>query len=92
MADPNLQYYAPAQNLPELADSAYVDADAPPPGARIYEEYRQEKRQNVQLIQLTSGNLVVDVPVPDRVLQNAVYKDSEEFTHMRYTVPIHLPP
>lgn len=39
----------------------------------------------MRLVQLTSGNLVVDVPVPEKVLHNAIYRENEEFTHLRYT-------
>ncbi|KAF9437002.1 hypothetical protein BGZ76_002312 [Entomortierella beljakovae] len=36
-------------------------------------------------VKLTSGNLVLDCPVPPKFLQTLKYQDGEEFTHMRYT-------
>lgn len=78
--DPVPAYYAtPAYN------QAFTEENAPPPGARLHHEYQQQKVREVRMIQLTSGNLVVDCPVPDRVLQNAIYRENEEFTHLRYT-------
>ncbi|KAI9346756.1 chitin synthase-domain-containing protein [Zopfochytrium polystomum] len=44
------------------------------------------RRRTLRNIELTSqGNLVIDVPVPDKVLELARLRDREEFTHMRYT-------
>ncbi|KAI9590938.1 glycosyltransferase family 2 protein [Syncephalis fuscata] len=63
----------------------YDNAQAPPPNARRYQNYQDGRRRSIRRIELTSGNLVVDCPVPDRILTNAVYRDGEEFTHMRYT-------
>ncbi|CAG8825897.1 11766_t:CDS:1, partial [Gigaspora rosea] len=36
-------------------------------------------------VELTHGNLVLDCPVPDKVLRNVKYNDGEEFHTMRYT-------
>ncbi|KAF9994412.1 Chitin synthase, class 1 [Entomortierella chlamydospora] len=36
-------------------------------------------------VKLTSGNLVLNCPVPQKFLSTLKYKDDEEFTHMRYT-------
>ncbi|KAF9185420.1 Chitin synthase, class 1 [Haplosporangium sp. Z 11] len=36
-------------------------------------------------VRLTSGNLVLDCPVPSKLLRTLKYQDGEEFTHMRYT-------
>ncbi|KAG0052606.1 Chitin synthase, class 1 [Gryganskiella cystojenkinii] len=36
-------------------------------------------------VKLTSGNLVLDCPVPSKFLNGLKYKEGEEFTHMRYT-------
>lgn len=44
-----------------------------------------EQRRAVKQIELTSGNLVVDIPVPDKVLTNTVHRVGNEFTHLRYT-------
>jgi hypothetical protein len=44
------------------------------------------RKATIRHIPLTpEGNLVIDVPVPDRVLYNAKYRSGDEFTHMRYT-------
>ena len=44
------------------------------------------RKATVRIIPLTpQGNLVIDVQVPDRVLQNAKHQKGDEFTHMRYT-------
>ncbi|KAL5039483.1 chitin synthase [Batrachochytrium dendrobatidis JEL423] len=44
------------------------------------------RKRTVRNIPLTpQGNLVIDVPVPDRVLQMGKIGSGEEFTHMRYT-------
>lgn len=39
----------------------------------------------VKRLPLFRGNLVINCPVPDRILQNVTHKDSEEFQMMRYT-------
>lgn len=36
-------------------------------------------------IKLTDGNLVIDLPVPERLKNLLARRESEEFTHMRYT-------
>jgi chitin synthase len=41
--------------------------------------------QSVRHVKLTQGNLVLDCPVPDKLLRNVKYSTGEEFTHMRYT-------
>ena len=44
------------------------------------------RKATVRHIPLTpEGNLVIDIPVPDRVLYSAKYQNGDEFTHMRYT-------
>ncbi|KAJ3029489.1 UNVERIFIED_CONTAM: Chitin synthase, class 2 [Siphonaria sp. JEL0065] len=44
------------------------------------------QRRTVKKVELTKeGNLVLDIPVPDRVLQLGQFKEGEEFTQMRYT-------
>ncbi|KAJ2960881.1 hypothetical protein NQZ79_g3856 [Umbelopsis isabellina] len=42
-------------------------------------------RKTVRHVELTQGNLVLDCPVPDKLLRNVKYTTGEEFTHMRYT-------
>ncbi|KAF9103772.1 Chitin synthase, class 1 [Mortierella sp. AM989] len=36
-------------------------------------------------VKLTSGNLVLNCPVPSKFLSTLKFQDDEEFTHMRYT-------
>ncbi|KAJ3006591.1 Chitin synthase, class 2 [Thoreauomyces humboldtii] len=44
------------------------------------------RKRTVRKIPLTpQGNLVLDIPVSDRVLNNGKFRDEEEFTHLRYT-------
>ncbi|KAJ3139081.1 Chitin synthase, class 2 [Physocladia obscura] len=43
-------------------------------------------RRTVKQVELTEqGHLVLDIPVPDRVLQLGQFKSGDEFTTMRYT-------
>ncbi|KAI8621114.1 chitin synthase-domain-containing protein [Chytriomyces sp. MP71] len=43
-------------------------------------------KKTVKKVELTKeGNLVLEIPVPDRVLQLGEYKSGDEFTQMRYT-------
>ncbi|KAJ3153886.1 Chitin synthase, class 2 [Geranomyces variabilis] len=45
-----------------------------------------QRKRTVRKIPLTpQGNLVLEIPVSDRVLNNGKYRSEEEFTHMRYT-------
>ncbi|RKP14839.1 chitin synthase-domain-containing protein [Piptocephalis cylindrospora] len=67
------------------AGGGYATGTGYQPTTEAFDDYRAQKRQSVRHVELTSGNLVVDCPVPDRVLSNAVYREGEEFTHMRYT-------
>ncbi|KAI8816432.1 chitin synthase-domain-containing protein [Fimicolochytrium jonesii] len=44
------------------------------------------RKKTVRKIPLTpQGNLVVDIPVSDKVLSNGKHRQEEEFSHMRYT-------
>ncbi|RKP09671.1 glycosyltransferase family 2 protein [Thamnocephalis sphaerospora] len=76
---------SPQQYSGHSPEHLYDTTQAPPPNARRYQGYQDDRRRSMRRVELTSGNLVVDCPVPDRVLANAVYRDGEEFTHMRYT-------
>lgn len=38
-----------------------------------------------QILLTPQGNLVIDMPVPEKVLRNARLTDGDEFTHMRYS-------
>ncbi|KAJ3275492.1 Chitin synthase, class 2 [Terramyces sp. JEL0728] len=54
--------------------------DAPPP------QQQYGRKRTVRQIPLTpQGNLVIDVPVADRVAKLGKYSTGDEFTHMRYT-------
>ncbi|CAG8711429.1 11719_t:CDS:2, partial [Cetraspora pellucida] len=46
---------------------------------------RANKRKSYRHIELTNGNLVLDCPVPDKVLRNVGFTKGDEFEHMRYT-------
>ncbi|KAH6594845.1 hypothetical protein BASA50_006319 [Batrachochytrium salamandrivorans] len=47
------------------------------------------RKRTVRNIPLTpQGNLVIDIPVPDRVLHMGKISTGEEFTHMRYTAVV----
>ncbi|CAG8657095.1 6938_t:CDS:2 [Dentiscutata erythropus] len=46
---------------------------------------KYERRRSARHVELTHGNLVLDCPVPDKVLRNVKYSDDEEFSTMRYT-------
>ncbi|CAG8540628.1 5003_t:CDS:2, partial [Ambispora leptoticha] len=46
---------------------------------------KANRRKSVRHVELTEGNLVLDCPVPDRILRNVQYTSGDEFTKMRYT-------
>ncbi|KAF9431630.1 Chitin synthase, class 1 [Entomortierella beljakovae] len=46
---------------------------------------QHRRYKTTRKVKLTSGNLVLDCPVPSKFLQGCKYKEGEEFTHMRYT-------
>ncbi|CAJ0759201.1 6213_t:CDS:2 [Entrophospora sp. SA101] len=46
---------------------------------------KANKRKSVRHVELTKGNLILDCPVPDKILRNVQYTTGEEFTSMRYT-------
>ncbi|RKP25925.1 glycosyltransferase family 2 protein [Syncephalis pseudoplumigaleata] len=43
------------------------------------------RRRTVKRVELTHGNLVVDCPVPSKMLERCVYRSGEEFTRLRYS-------
>jgi len=43
------------------------------------------RKRTIRNINLTNGNLVIESPVADQVLQRAAFRNGEEFTHLRYT-------
>ncbi|CAG8523397.1 11363_t:CDS:2 [Ambispora gerdemannii] len=47
---------------------------------------RQPRRyKTTRRVELSKGNLVLDCPVPSKLLEQCPRKDQKEFTHMRYT-------
>lgn len=81
--------YGPDPHQAEPIDPAHPDLeggyeDAPPPPANA--PIRRWK--TVKEVQLFNGNLVLDCPVPPRLLnqiQHAQPPERDEFTHMRYS-------
>ncbi|OMJ24313.1 Chitin synthase 2 [Smittium culicis] len=69
---------------PELS-ILYDVSNAPPVDSRLYQTYQEQRMRNLKQVELTSGNLVVDCPVPDKVLKAGKFQNTNEFTHMRYT-------
>ncbi|KAJ1891283.1 hypothetical protein LPJ66_007009, partial [Kickxella alabastrina] len=69
---------------PHIAN-LYDTQNAPPPGARNFKRFQSQRRRDLKRIELTAGNLVIDRPVPNALLNKCKFKDAKEFTHMRYT-------
>ncbi|OLY82960.1 Chitin synthase 1 [Smittium mucronatum] len=69
---------------PELS-VLYDVSNAPPVDSRLYQTYQEQRMRHLKQVELTSGNLVVDCPVPDKVLKAGKFQSTHEFTHMRYT-------
>ena len=65
--------------------------NALPPGTPDTRHYgpappaQRRRFHTTKKVKLTSGNLVLDCPVPSKFLAGLKYKEGEEFTHMRYT-------
>jgi hypothetical protein len=47
--------------------------------------HHQLRRYKTKRIPLVKGNLVLDCPIPDKLFDAIPRRNSEEFTHMRYT-------
>lgn len=43
------------------------------------------RRKVTRRLQLTNNNLVIDCPIPDRLLGALTFSDHDEYSHMRYT-------
>ena len=43
------------------------------------------RKGTVKKVELKGGKLVVDIPVPDKVLSFGKFREGKEFTHLRYT-------
>ncbi|PVU89863.1 hypothetical protein BB561_005142 [Smittium simulii] len=63
----------------------YDVSNAPPADSRLYQAYQQQRLRHLKQVELTSGNLIVDCPVPDKIIKAGKYQTGHEFTHMRYT-------
>jgi chitin synthase len=77
--NPNIEDDANGPNLHfQLPAGPNVRRGEPPP--RQPRRYKTMKR-----VELTNGNLVLDCPVPPRLLSTLPNKTDREFTHMRYS-------
>ena len=62
-----------------------------PPGTPDTRHYgpapvaQRRRFHTTKKVNLTSGNLVLDCPVPSKFLKTLKHQEGEEFTHMRYT-------
>jgi hypothetical protein len=83
------------QMMPAMASmQPQMMVGAPPVMIQQQQQQQQQLpqpviRRNTTLRQFelsVQGNLVIDIPVPDMVLEKAQFKKGEEFTHMRLVV------
>ena len=85
--EPSTSYGPDPHNIEPIQDIGDVEAgynDAPPPPANA----AIRRWKTVKEVQLFNGNLVLDCPVPPRLLnqvQHAQPPERDEFTHMRYS-------
>ncbi|KAH8550919.1 chitin synthase 1 [Umbelopsis sp. PMI_123] len=73
---------------PSPSPSPHVRYPPSPGGGMHYGEAPRRvarRYKTVRKVPLTSGNLVLDCPVPSKYLAAVPRKDEKEFTHMRYT-------
>ncbi|KAF8932619.1 chitin synthase 2 [Dissophora ornata] len=98
---PHLNQQNPFASTPDLSQQPpHVQFDmsggAPaagtvPPGTPDTRHYgpaptaQRRRYQTTKKVKLTSGNLVLDCPVPSKFLKTLKHQEGEEFTHMRYT-------
>lgn len=73
---PELHDGPPTPGVPSRTNSPY--AQPPPIG-------EQPRRWKMNRVELFNGNLVLDCPVPQKLLATLPIKQGREFTHMRYT-------
>lgn len=64
---------------PDDTESGYFPSSAPTPQPQI------KRWKTVKKVELYKGNLVLDCPVPKKLLTLCPLKEEREFTHMRYT-------
>lgn len=98
---PHVNQANPFASTPDLGQQKppHVQFDMPgsagsstlPPGTPDTRHYgpaptaQRRRYQTTKKVKLTSGNLVLDCPVPSKFLKSLKYQEGEEFTHMRYT-------
>ncbi|KAL1918777.1 uncharacterized protein VTP21DRAFT_2799 [Calcarisporiella thermophila] len=87
----------PSRYVPPPPHAHTLFPAPPPPHAIIPRElstppinyagglHRRPCRRKTRRVQLVRGNLVLDCPVPTKLLQAVGKRDHDEFTHMRYT-------
>ena len=72
-------HHAGMRPVSVMNDPFFQQSYAPPaPGMII-------RKKTVKRLELFRGNLVINCPVPDRLLNNVPQRTGEEFTAMRYT-------
>ncbi|KAL1924859.1 uncharacterized protein VTP21DRAFT_4513 [Calcarisporiella thermophila] len=76
-AEPMPEQQRPADTPIEMDDVRVRYGSAP--------RHQPRRNRTTKKVQLVSGNLVLDCPVPERYLQNVPLRDEKEFTQMRYT-------
>ncbi|KAG0196219.1 Chitin synthase, class 1 [Mortierella sp. GBA30] len=79
---------SPSAGAPLLPTTSPAARPGAPPDKRHYGPAPTAQRRRfhtTRKVKLTSGNLVLDCPVPSKFLKSLKYQDGEEFTHMRYT-------
>ncbi|ORY76991.1 glycosyltransferase family 2 protein [Protomyces lactucae-debilis] len=72
----------PGASSPQKEVSQYVQQD---PYAAAPEGPQPRRYKTMKRVELYNGNLVLDCPVPKKLLDTLPIRDGREFTHMRYT-------
>ncbi|OZJ01874.1 hypothetical protein BZG36_05276 [Bifiguratus adelaidae] len=75
----------PSNGYSPYGPPASPGPNALPPHMQADRMRKAENRRSYRHVELTNGNLILDCPVPDKLLRNVRYTTGEEFTHMRYT-------
>ncbi|CAO3563881.1 unnamed protein product [Mortierella alpina] len=88
-SQPLVRFNMPTSPSPSLG--GLIPPSTPPaaqPDTRHYGPVPTAQRRRfhtTRKVKLTSGNLVLDCPVPSKLLKTLKHQEGEEFTHMRYT-------
>jgi chitin synthase len=86
--EPRSEYY-PNPNIEDDANGPNLHYQPFPAGPNVRRGEpppRQPRRyKTMKRVELTNGNLVLDCPVPPRLLATLPNKTDREFTHMRYS-------